>query len=147
MAKPWLSVPGSSRNPRRRRALRPHRATLWTRPSRSSPEQSGLPEPGRLRRLSEPPESIQLRPDSRGSAERTEDVSTYITAVRMSPSTANDHEHISEVRWEQPGKTDTCTRQAMIDFIEKDNAVYVHGSPEAQGRSRSSDTAIPAHVC
>lgn len=49
----------------------------------------------------------------------------------MSPSTANDHEHISEVRWEQPGKTDTCTK-AIIDFIEKGNAVYVHGSPDAQ---------------
>ncbi len=59
-------------------------------------------------------------------------MSTCITAVRMSPSTANDHEHISEVRWEQPGKTNTCTREAMIDFIQEGNVVYVHGSPDAQ---------------
>ncbi len=132
MAEPWLSVLASSRTPPQRGSATHPQAALWNRPSRTNPEPSSLPEPGRLRPLSEPPESIQLRPDSRGSAERKEDVSTYITAVRMSPSTANDHEHISEVRWEQPGKTDTCTRQAMINFIEKGNAVYVHGSPDAQ---------------
>jgi len=59
-------------------------------------------------------------------------VPTFITSIRMSPSTANDHEHIAEVRWEQPGKNNTCTRQAMIDFIDKGNAVYGHGSPDAR---------------
>lgn len=74
-------------------------------------------------------------------------MSTYITAVRMSPSTANDHEHISEVRWEQPGKTDTCTRQAMIDFIDKGNAVYVHGSPDAQvGVVRATPPYLRTHA-
>jgi hypothetical protein len=66
--------------------------------------------------LSEPSATIQ--PETRRSGianERQVQVSTYITGVRMSPSTANDHEHISEVRWGQPGKS---------------NAVYVHGSPD-----------------
>ena len=57
---------------------------------------------------------------------------TYITAVRMSPSTANDHEHISEVRWEEPGKSNSCDKQSMVEFIDKGNSVYVHGSPDAQ---------------
>lgn len=74
-------------------------------------------------------------------------MSTYITAVRMSPSTANDHEHISEVGWEQPGEPGTCTRQAMIDFIEKGNAVYVHGSPDAQvGVVRATPPYLRTHA-
>lgn len=59
-------------------------------------------------------------------------MATYITAVRMSPTTSNDHQHISEVRYEQPGTNSTCETQAMVDFIRKGNAVSVHGSPDAQ---------------
>jgi hypothetical protein len=59
-------------------------------------------------------------------------MSTYITAVRMSPPTANDHEHVSEVRWEQPGKTSSCDKQSMVNFINEGNPAHVHGSPDAQ---------------
>ena len=48
---------------------------------------------------------------------------TYITHIRMSPPSAHDHEHITNVRWEQPGKTGDVTRQGMVDFIKKGNRV------------------------
>lgn len=59
-------------------------------------------------------------------------MATYITHVRMSPPSSNDHQHIAEVRWSQPGQTGECTRAAMVDFVNKGNAVFVHGSPDAQ---------------
>jgi hypothetical protein len=59
-------------------------------------------------------------------------LSTYIIAVRMSPPTANDHQHISHVRYQQPGVADVCGTQTMVDYIRKGNAVYVHGYPDAQ---------------
>jgi hypothetical protein len=59
-------------------------------------------------------------------------MATYITHIRMSPPNANDHEHISDLRWWQPGDTGECTRAAMVDFINKGNAVFVQGLPDAQ---------------
>ena len=59
-------------------------------------------------------------------------MTNYITAVHMTPPTANDHEHISHVKWSQPGRTYTYTREEMIAFIKAGNAVYVQGPPDAQ---------------
>jgi uracil-DNA glycosylase len=59
-------------------------------------------------------------------------MATYITHVRLSPPSCNDRQHISEVRWSQPGQTNECTRAAMVDFVNKGNAVFVHGSPDAK---------------
>jgi len=59
-------------------------------------------------------------------------VTTYITGVRMSPPTAGDHQHISDVRWEQAADSGICSRQAMVEFIEKGYAVWVHGNPNVQ---------------
>jgi len=59
-------------------------------------------------------------------------VTTYITAIRMTPTTANDHQHISHVKWSQPGQTGTSTSEEMIAFIDKGNAVYVQGPPDAK---------------
>ena len=59
-------------------------------------------------------------------------MATYITHIRLSPPTSNDHQHITHVRWEQAPKTGESTRQAMVDFIEKGNAVFVHGNPDAR---------------
>lgn len=59
-------------------------------------------------------------------------MTTYITHIRMSPPNANDHQQISEVRWSQPGETGECSRAAMVEFINKGNAVFVHGTPDAQ---------------
>jgi hypothetical protein len=59
-------------------------------------------------------------------------VTTYITHIRMSPPNSNDHEHIAEVRWSQPNETGECSRSAMVDFINKGNAVYVQGRPDVQ---------------
>lgn len=57
---------------------------------------------------------------------------TYITHVRMSPENANDHDHITHVKWEQHGKTGVSTRQEMVDFIRQRNRVFVHGRPDAE---------------
>ncbi|QGH68681.1 DUF3892 domain-containing protein [Pseudactinotalea sp. HY158] len=59
-------------------------------------------------------------------------MATYITHIRMSPPNATDHEHIAQVRWEQPGDTGTLTRQDMVNFIRKGNTVWVRGNPDAQ---------------
>ena len=59
-------------------------------------------------------------------------MATYITHIRLSPPNANDHEHITHVRWEQPGKTGDLTRQEMVEFIKRGNRVWVHGSPDAE---------------
>jgi hypothetical protein len=59
-------------------------------------------------------------------------MATYITVVRMTPTTANDHQHISDVQWAQPGQSGTSTREGMIQFIDEGNAVFVHGSPDAR---------------
>lgn len=59
-------------------------------------------------------------------------MTTYITGIRMSPPSANDHEHIAEVRWQQPGNSGESSRAEMVSFIDKGNEVYVHGSPDAQ---------------
>ena len=59
-------------------------------------------------------------------------MATYITHIRMSPPNSNDHEHISEVRWWQPDQNGESTRAAMVDFINKGNAVLVQGPPDAQ---------------
>lgn len=59
-------------------------------------------------------------------------MATYITGVRMSPPTAGDHQHISDVRWEQSASSGICSRQAMIEFVEKGNSVWVRGNPNAQ---------------
>ncbi|HZL04955.1 MAG TPA: DUF3892 domain-containing protein [Coriobacteriia bacterium] len=59
-------------------------------------------------------------------------MTTYITHIRMSPPNASDHEHISEVRWSQPGSGGECSRAAMVEFIDKGEAVFVHGAPDAQ---------------
>jgi hypothetical protein len=59
-------------------------------------------------------------------------MTTYITHIRMSPPNANDHEHIAELRWTQPAETGECSRSAMVEFINKGNAVFVHGTPDAQ---------------
>ncbi len=59
-------------------------------------------------------------------------MTTYITAVRMTPSTSNDHEHISHVQWSQPGQSGTDTREGMVAYIDRGNAVFVHGRPDAK---------------
>ena len=59
-------------------------------------------------------------------------MTTYITHVRLNPPNSNDHQHITDVHWSQPGKTDDCSRAAMVEFINKGNAVYVKGNPDAQ---------------
>lgn len=59
-------------------------------------------------------------------------MSTYIIAVRMSPTTASDHQHISEVRYEQPGTIASCDTRTMVNHIRQGNKVFVHGFPDAQ---------------
>ena len=59
-------------------------------------------------------------------------MTTYITHIRMSPPNSNEHQHIYEVRWSQPGETGECSRSAMVEFINKDNVGFVHGAPDAQ---------------
>jgi hypothetical protein len=59
-------------------------------------------------------------------------MATYITHIRLSPPTSNDHQHITDVRWEQSADSGHCTRQAMVHFIDNGNAVYVRGNPDAQ---------------
>lgn len=59
-------------------------------------------------------------------------MATYITAIRLNPPSSTQHEHITHVRWEQPGNSSSCDRQAMVDFINQENTVYVHGRPDAQ---------------
>jgi hypothetical protein len=59
-------------------------------------------------------------------------VTTYITYIRMSPPNSTDHQHISEVRWSQPGQTGECSRAAMVEFINKGNPVFVQGTPDVQ---------------
>lgn len=53
---------------------------------------------------------------------------TYITAVHMAGGT--QHQHIAGVRWLNgvSGKSDTTTTAAMIEFMDKGNAVQVGGS-------------------
>lgn len=58
-------------------------------------------------------------------------MTTYITHIRMSPPSANDHEHITHVQWRQQLNTGTTTRAAMVDFIDEGNSVYVGGTPDA----------------
>lgn len=59
-------------------------------------------------------------------------MTTYITGIRLSPPSSTNHEHIRDVKWSQPGKSDTCTRAAMVDFINKGNLVYVKGTPDVR---------------
>ena len=59
-------------------------------------------------------------------------MSTYITGVRMSPPNAADHEHISDVRWEQATGSGVCSREAMVKFIDAGNDAWVRGNPNAQ---------------
>lgn len=51
-----------------------------------------------------------------------------VTHVRLSGGSGN--EHISEVRWtsEATSKTDTSTRQAMVDYINEGGRAYVRGN-------------------
>lgn len=58
-------------------------------------------------------------------------MTTYITHIRMSPPNASDHQHISEVRWSQPGSSGECNRAAMVEFIDTGEAVFVHATPGA----------------
>lgn len=74
---------------------------------------------------------IYERRDDRTTTEET-GMATYITHIRMSPPNSTDHQHISEVRWSQPGEMENCTRAAMVNFINKGNATFVKGSPDAQ---------------
>lgn len=43
----------------------------------------------------------------------------YITAISMSPPTANDHQHIASLKWLEPGKPTTVvsSREQMVDWI------------------------------
>jgi Protein of unknown function (DUF3892) len=43
----------------------------------------------------------------------------YITAVHMSPPTANDHQHIARLRWSEVGSQNSRddTREQMISWI------------------------------
>lgn len=59
-------------------------------------------------------------------------MATYITGVRMSPPIAGDHQHISDVRWEQATESGICSRETMVKFIEEGNVVWVRGNPIAQ---------------
>ena len=59
-------------------------------------------------------------------------MTTYMTHIRMSPPNSNDHEHIAEVRWSQLTQTGECTRAAMVEFINKGNATFVHDTPDAR---------------
>ena len=59
-------------------------------------------------------------------------MATYITHVRLSPPNSNEHEHITHVRWWQPSETGECTKSAMVDFINKGNAVFVSGNPDVR---------------
>lgn len=59
-------------------------------------------------------------------------MTTYITHVRLSPPSSNDHQHITDVRWSQPGQTGNPSRADMVEFISKGNAVFVSGNPDAQ---------------
>jgi len=47
----------------------------------------------------------------------------YITAIRMAGGSG--HDHITSVRWEQSGNTNTCTTAQMVDFINDGNSVRV----------------------
>lgn len=46
----------------------------------------------------------------------------YITAVRMSPPTANDHQHIESLKWENPAdqKTGVSSRADIVKWIRDD---------------------------
>ena len=57
-------------------------------------------------------------------------MTTYITAIRLSPPTATDHEHISEVKWSQPQGSGHCSRADMVKFINTGNAVFVRANPD-----------------
>lgn len=59
-------------------------------------------------------------------------MATYITHVRLSPPNSNDHQHITNVRWSQPGQTGDSTRAAMVEFVNNGNSVLVRGNPDAQ---------------
>ena len=59
-------------------------------------------------------------------------MTTYITHIRMSPPNSNEHQHISEVQWSQPGATGECSRSGMVEFINKENVVFVHGAQDVQ---------------
>lgn len=59
-------------------------------------------------------------------------MTTYITHIRLSPPTSNDHAHITEVKWLQGAEAGSTTRQGMVDFINQGNAVYVQGNPDAR---------------
>ena len=54
----------------------------------------------------------------------------YITHVRLSGGTG--HEHISEVRWNEPdtGKKDTSTRATMVGWIQNGVIAKVEDSPK-----------------
>lgn len=50
----------------------------------------------------------------------------YITHIRLS-SEGTDHEHITNVKWHDSVRDERkhCTTEVMVDYIKKDNAVYV----------------------
>ena len=54
----------------------------------------------------------------------------YITAVHMSGGTR--HEHISAVKWRNPGDGDTgeSTKAAMVEWIEKGGVAKVQSTPD-----------------
>jgi hypothetical protein len=51
----------------------------------------------------------------------------YITAIHLVGG--NGHEHIDQVKWLNGanGKANSCSRAAMIEFIQKPNPVQVGG--------------------
>lgn len=60
----------------------------------------------------------------------------YITAIHMSPPTANDHEHISDLQWRNPGtgSTGQSTRAAVVQWIRDDG--------DARVQDRAGDVRI-----
>ena len=54
-------------------------------------------------------------------------MSLFITHIRMSPPTANDHEHIDELRWieDETSETGASTRSNVVAWLEDGNRAFV----------------------
>lgn len=58
----------------------------------------------------------------------------YITEIRLSPPTSQNHEHITDVRWVEAGttKTNVMTKQQAVDWLNSSttNLLWVRGTPK-----------------
>ena len=56
-------------------------------------------------------------------------MTVLITAIRLNPPSANSHQRITNLRWQQGTDTGILSRAQLVDWLRRGNHAYVDASP------------------